>query len=128
MASTETLEQALAALDDPFCLMEGVNGIHCDGLTSEEIVARLTWLNDPAEDEVLTINAEPWRYVVETGQFVRQEPDEADIQGAWYSARAQVSQARKRFARAQSELDAAEQSLRLAANARRRFARRTHSR
>lgn len=28
LASTDTLEKALAALDDPFCLMEGVDGIH----------------------------------------------------------------------------------------------------
>jgi hypothetical protein len=80
VASTETLEQALAALDDPFCLMEGVDGIHCDGMSSDEIAARLTWVNEPADDELFTINGETWRYFVETGTFARQEPDGEDLQ------------------------------------------------
>lgn len=123
VASTNTLEEALAALDDPFCLMEGVDGIHCEGLTSDAIARRLKWLNEVGEDEVFTINDEPWRYIAETGQFVRQERDEADIRAALYAARMEVSQARERLARAQSQLNAAEDKLRLATNARRRFAR-----
>jgi hypothetical protein len=128
LASTDTLEEALAALDDPFCLMEGVDGIHCEGLSADEIARRLTWLNEVGEDEVFTINDEPWRYIVETGQFVRQERDEADIRAAWYAARNEVSKARERLARAQSQLNGAEDSLRLATNARRRCERRKRSR